>query len=105
MADVVAHEGEVSGAQAKTLLLVQDTEYIVVVRYIQVEDVARVKRTSGCDVGVRAQRGLSPDFLFRFKVGVLAGLVFSVIMCAALGIHVLGTGYSHWHRACVLVAV
>ena len=43
-----------SGAQAKTLLLVQDTEYIVVVRYIQIEDVARVKRTSGCDVGHRA---------------------------------------------------
>ena len=43
-----------SGAQAKTLLLVQDTEYIVVVRYIQIEDVARVKRISGCAVGHRA---------------------------------------------------
>ena len=58
-----------------------------------------------CCCRVTAQRGLRPGFLSWFKASVLVGLVFSVILCAALGIGVLETGYSHWHRACVLVAV
>jgi hypothetical protein len=47
VADVVAHKGGVSRAQAQTVLLVQDTECSVVVWYTQVEGVAGVKETSG----------------------------------------------------------
>ena len=58
VADVVAHcdthKGEVSRAQSKTVPLVQDTECSVVVRYTQVEGVAGVKETSGCDMSHRA---------------------------------------------------